>query len=106
MRAMWTAHGKPGGPQPGHRREAVHAEGRARRLAEVSGDRAFADEFFDKYVEGRDVPDYARLFARAGLVLRKRNAGGAWAGVLDQNFGGGEVAAAVARRWRSCRLAA
>ena len=29
-----------------------------------------------------------RLFARVGLLLRKRNAGGAWAGVLDQNVGG------------------
>ena len=47
------------------------------------------DEFFDKHIEGRDVPDYGRLFSRVGLVLRKRNAGGPWVGVLDQSFGGG-----------------
>jgi len=58
------------------------------RLAEVSGDRKFADDFFDKYIEGREVPDYGALFARVGLVLRKRNAGGAWVGVVDQSFGG------------------
>jgi predicted metalloprotease with PDZ domain len=50
-------------------------------LAEASGDRAFADAFFDKYIEGREVPDFARLFDRAGIILRKRNAGTAWSGL-------------------------
>ena len=80
MRAMWRVHGKPGGRQPGLvAKPYTLADARA-RLAEVSGDRAFADAFFDKYVEGRDVADYARLLLRAGYVLRKRNAGGAWIG--------------------------
>ena len=66
MRAMWAAHGKPGGAQPGLvAKPYTLADARA-RLAEVSGDRAFADEFFDKYVEGRDAIDYARLLLRAG----------------------------------------
>ena len=43
------------------------------RLADVSGDREFADDFFDQYIEGRELPDYATLFARVGLVLRRRN---------------------------------
>ena len=80
MQAMWRVHGKPGGPQPGLvAKPYTLADARA-RLAEVSGDRAFADEFFDKYVEGRDVADYARLLLRAGYVLRKRNPGAAWLG--------------------------
>jgi len=83
MRAMWAAHGKPGGAQPGLvARPYTLADARA-RLAEVSGDRVFADEFFDKYVQGRDAIDYARLLLRAGYVLRKRNPGAAWLGAAN-----------------------
>ena len=89
MRAMWIAHGKPGGPSPAILARPYTLKDARDRLAEVSGDRRFADEFFDRYIEGRELPDYARLFARIGLVLRKRNPGGAWAGILDQPFGGG-----------------
>jgi predicted metalloprotease with PDZ domain len=39
-------------------------------LATVAGDPAFADDFFVRYIEGRDVVDYAALAARAGFVLR------------------------------------
>ena len=86
MQAMWRMHGKPAAPQPGLvAKPYTLADARA-RLAEVSGDRAFADEFFDKYVEGRDVADYARLLLRAGYVLRKRSPGAAWLGsVADSN---------------------
>jgi predicted metalloprotease with PDZ domain len=78
MQAMWRVHGKPGGPEPGLvGKPYTLADARA-RLAEVSGDRAFADEFFDKYVEGREAADYARLLLGAGYVLRKRNPGVAW----------------------------
>ncbi len=89
MRAMWLAHGKPGGPGPAIIAKPYTLKDARDRLAEVSGNRRFADDFFDRYIEGRDLPDYTRLFARIGLVLRKRNAGGAWAGILDQQFGGG-----------------
>jgi predicted metalloprotease with PDZ domain len=58
------------------------------RLAEVSGDRAFADEFFDKYIEGREVVDYARLLQRAGYLFRKRNAGAAWIGQVGVDGNG------------------
>jgi predicted metalloprotease with PDZ domain len=88
MKAMWRAHGKPGGAEPGLvAKPYTLADARA-RLAEVSGDRAFADEFFDKYVEGREVADYPRLLERAGYIMRKRNAGSAWLGpvnVFDSN---------------------
>jgi predicted metalloprotease with PDZ domain len=89
MRAMWIAHGKPGGPSPAIIAKPYTLKDARDRLAEVSGDRKFADDFFDKYVEGREVPDYARLFARVGLVLRKTNAGAAWVGVLDPRGAGG-----------------
>jgi predicted metalloprotease with PDZ domain len=88
MRAMWIAHGKPGGPSPAIIARPYTLKDVRDRLAEVSGDRKFADDFFDRYIEGRELPDYARLLARVGLVLRRRAAGIAWAGALEQNFGG------------------
>jgi predicted metalloprotease with PDZ domain len=81
MRAMWKAHGKPGGAQPGLVAKPYTLKDARDRLAEVSGDRAFADEFFEKYIEGQELPDYPKLFARAGFTLRKRNPGGAWTGI-------------------------
>ncbi len=91
MQAMWRVHGKPGGPQPGLvAKPYTLADARA-RLAEVSGDRAFADAFFDKYIEGREVADYARLLLRAGYVLRKRNANGAWIGPANLVDGSGTI---------------
>jgi predicted metalloprotease with PDZ domain len=56
------------------------------RLAEIS-DRAFADAFFDRFVEGRQVPDYAPLLLQAGIVVRKRNPGAAWSGVAVDGSG-------------------
>ena len=49
-------------------------------------------EFFDRYVEGHDVVDYARLLSRAGFVLRPRaNAAGKASGdfevVLSEDTG-------------------
>jgi predicted metalloprotease with PDZ domain len=87
MRAMWQAHGKPGGPEPGLVGKPYTLKDARDRLAEVSGDRAFADRFFGKYIEGHDVPDYEQLLARAGIVFRKREPGRAWLGnvSLDAN---------------------
>ena len=89
MRAMWIAHGKPGGPSPAIVARPYTLKDARERLAEVSGDRQFADDFFDKFVEGRALPNYGALFARVGLVLQKRSPGVAWAGAVDQNSGSG-----------------
>ena len=79
MRALWRVHGKPAAV-PGYvAKPYTLADARA-RLAEVIDDRQFADEFFSRYVEGREVPDYGALLARAGVVVRKRNPGEAWTG--------------------------
>jgi predicted metalloprotease with PDZ domain len=86
MRAMWRAHGKPGGPEPGLVARPYTLKDARDRLAEVSGDRRFADEFFDKYVEGREAIDYAPLLLRAGYLFRKRASGAAWmGGSVDAN---------------------
>ena len=83
MRAMWRAHGKPGGPEAGLVAKPYTLKDARERLAEVSADRAFADDFFNKYIEGRDAADYPRLLQRAGFLMRKRNAGAAWAGLAE-----------------------
>ena len=82
MRAMWKTYGKPGGPQPGLVARPYSLTDVRDRLADVSGDRAFAEDFYRRYMIGREVVDYARLMQRAGVVLRKRSAGRAWAGEL------------------------
>ncbi|MGB2714896.1 MAG: hypothetical protein WBC51_11990 [Vicinamibacterales bacterium] len=80
MRAMWQAHGKPAAPEAGLVAKPYTLQDARERLAEVSDDRAFADAFFARYIEGREVPDYASLLAPAGLIVRKRNPGEGWTG--------------------------
>jgi predicted metalloprotease with PDZ domain len=88
MRAMWRVHGRPGGP-PGIVANPYTMQDARARLAEVSDDRTFADDFFRRFIEGREVPDFGALLAPAGLVVRKRQPGIGWSGAeID---GGGKV---------------
>jgi predicted metalloprotease with PDZ domain len=82
MRAMWRAYGKPGGREPGLVAKPYSLDDVRDRLAEVSGDAAFAADFMSRYVSGREVVDYARLLARAGVLVRRRAEGRAWIGDL------------------------
>ena len=86
MRAMWRVHGKPGGAPVGLVARPYTLKDARDRLAEIS-DRAFADDFFDRYIVGREVPDYPTLMARFGLVVRKRNPGAAWSGASFDGTG-------------------
>jgi predicted metalloprotease with PDZ domain len=83
MRAMWTKHGKPGGSQPGLVAKPYSLADVRDRLAEVSGDGAFADTFVTRYITGHDAIDYGPLVRRAGLLLTRRNAGTPWPGDLS-----------------------
>ena len=90
MRLMWTAYGVPGAnAAPGVVAKTYSTEDLQGRLSQLSGDGAFAQEFFAKYVQGHDVPDFSRLFARVGMVVRKRNAGRAWLGNTTFTFATG-----------------
>jgi predicted metalloprotease with PDZ domain len=80
MRAMWREHGKPGGARPGYVDRPYTAADAEARLAEVSGDAAFARDFFSRYIQGREAADYPALLARAGFVVRRRSRGSAWWG--------------------------
>lgn len=59
-------------------------------LAELTRDPAFAKQFFDAYVRGSDLPDFAPLLAQAGLVLRPADASRAWIGATSVTGGGDE----------------
>ncbi len=80
MRAMWRVHGKPAAPRPGYVAQPYTIDEAERRLAEVSGDAAFAHQFFEKHIHGRELPDYAALLEPAGLVIRRLYPGRAWWG--------------------------
>ena len=97
MRLLWRRFGRPGGAVPGVvDRPYTQADLRT-ALAELTGDRVFADEFFDRYVEGHEVIDYAPLFERAGLVLRSPASGQTWLGSPSLRFdrGGARIVAPV-----------
>jgi predicted metalloprotease with PDZ domain len=72
MREMWRGHGVTERPyRPGDLVEA---------LARVTGDRAFAEDFFARHVEGSELPDFGPLLAQAGLTLRPARPTAAWVG--------------------------
>ena len=99
MRALWQKHGKPGGQPPGYVDNPYTVADLKSALAAVSGDAAFADDFFARYIQGHEVVDYARLLARAGFVLRPAVPGrGSPATCALQ-----DVARRRARRRRRCR---
>lgn len=80
MKALWRDHGKPGGSRPGYVDRPYTLGDVEARLAEISGSPEFARDFFAKYIDGHDVPDFERLLARAGLLLRRTRPGQAWIG--------------------------
>lgn len=90
MRAMWRKYGKLDGPQEGLVGRPYTMEDVKETLAEVAGDVAFADDFFARFIQGHEIPDYRVLFANAGLVWGLQHADRAWAGdVLLENVSGG-----------------
>jgi predicted metalloprotease with PDZ domain len=100
MQAMWRTYGKPGGSREGYVDHPYTIADAEATLAAVSGDRAFARDFFARYIQGHDVADYARLLARGGFTMRKRNPGQAWLGDLRlESRSGARVASLVAPTW-------
>jgi len=90
MRLMWKDFGKPGGPAPGLVGRPYTLRDLRNELTTLTGNKKFADDFFDKYVEGREVVDYARLLKLAGYDLRAASPNRGWAGnVQVQAVSGG-----------------
>jgi predicted metalloprotease with PDZ domain len=72
MTALWKRFGKTEIPYT--------IPGLSATLAQVTGNKTFADDFFSKYVTGHVSFDYKPLLEKAGLLLKKANAGKAWIG--------------------------
>jgi predicted metalloprotease with PDZ domain len=70
MREMWLRYGRPGGSRPGYVDRPYTIDDVVATLASVSGDTGFARDFVGRYIQGREVADYARLLAPAGFVVR------------------------------------
>lgn len=81
MRTMWLNHGKPEIPYSMH--DARHA------LITTSGDSAWAVDFWTRYVEGHELPNYAPLLEPAGILVQKSSPGQPWIGGFIG--GGGRV---------------
>jgi predicted metalloprotease with PDZ domain len=81
MRAAWEQFGATETPYTVDDLEGV--------LADLTGDPAFAEEFFDLYVRGRTVPDFSDLLAPAGMVVRQSNPDRAWIGSVGFTTDGG-----------------
>ncbi len=67
MRAMWVRYGKPFRPYT--------LDDLRVTLGEYTGDTRFADDFFARYITGREVVDYPALLAAAGVLVRRESAG-------------------------------
>jgi len=101
MSGLWAQFGRPGQKEPGKVSVTYTVDGLKESLAKLSGDRGFANEFFSKYIEGREVVDYARLLSRAGFVMRKRSAGRAFAGQVNLQPGGSALRVGSLVPWES-----
>jgi predicted metalloprotease with PDZ domain len=60
-------------------------------LAKFTGDAAFANEFFTRYIEGHEAIDYESLLKQAGFQFRKAHPGKVWLETQLREQGGALV---------------
>ncbi len=72
MKALWQKYGKSETPYTNIDLENT--------LAEVTKNTDFARSFFDKFVYGNELQNYAHLLQFAGMSLKREEQGGAWLG--------------------------
>lgn len=60
-------------------------------LGSTVNDQQFANEFFKRYIAGKEFVDYASLLSPAGFLLRKGSEGKAWLGPLSLRFENNET---------------
>jgi predicted metalloprotease with PDZ domain len=80
MRLLWQTYGAVPDPRPGYVGRPYTLKDLREALAQVGGDPVFANEFFDRYVEGRDVPDFGKLLGSVGYVVRQTAPNRGWIG--------------------------
>jgi len=81
MRAMWEEFGRAERPYTLADLETV--------LGRVTKDKKFAGDFFRRYIQGRELPDYGALLEKAGFLLRRAEGGKASLGPAELRFGKG-----------------
>lgn len=84
MQKVWQEYGRP-------RQRYVIArpytvDDLERTLGVYAGDRAFARDFFARYVRGREVVDYSTLLGSAGFAVRPANPNAAFFGLVQLEF--------------------
>lgn len=90
MREMWRRHGKEQTAALAPARPYTLADAQA-ALAAVTRDSAFARDFFGRFVVGSELPDYPRLLAQAGFLVRPAFPERAWIGDVPVSAADGEV---------------
>ncbi len=83
MRTLKERHGVPEKP---YTMEDVRAA-----VGTVVNDHTFAENFFSRYITGKEFVPYVSLLAAAGFEMRKAAAGKVWLGNLPLRFEGGEA---------------
>jgi predicted metalloprotease with PDZ domain len=78
MRALWRDYGRSETPYTLTDLQAA--------LANTTQDPNFAEDFFQRYIYGSELPDYSALLANAGLLLQPETPDGASLGRLELSF--------------------
>jgi predicted metalloprotease with PDZ domain len=78
MRLLWQRYGRTEIPYT--------LQDLERALGDLTGDRAFAADFFRRYVRGHEVLDYRTLLGQAGLLVRLQRPGRAFLGPVDLEY--------------------
>jgi predicted metalloprotease with PDZ domain len=79
MTALWKKFGKT--------EDAYTISGLENVLADLTGDKQFAEDFFARYITGHESFNYKPLLEKAGLALKKPNEGKAWIGNVQYKEG-------------------
>ncbi|MCZ6918670.1 MAG: PDZ domain-containing protein [Gemmatimonadetes bacterium] len=83
MRSVWVRFGKTEIPYT--------IDDLQQTLARFTGDDDFAEDFFARFIRGREVPDYAALLANAGFLLRPAQPDAAWMGTMNLQYRDGSA---------------
>lgn len=83
MTALWKKFGQP--------EIAYTIPGLEEVLADVTHDKAFAADFFTRYVNGHESFNYAPLLEKAGLLLKKQNPGKVYIGQVQFEEGSTKI---------------
>lgn len=90
MRLLWQRFGK--------REQPYQLADLQQALSEISGDAAFATNFFSSSIYHSALPDFTPLFANQGLLLAARRVDQAWLGPLNLQVSGDALLVAGAAR--------